>query len=59
MALQSYDRPLETVSSFKYLGRLLTKTDEKCPDVISNLRDKYMVVLQLLGASFPSQHLYN
>ena len=37
MEFQEYVRPLETVISFKYLGRLLTATDNYCPSVISNL----------------------
>ena len=36
---RSYDSPLETVSSFKYLGRLLTATDDNRLAVISNLRE--------------------
>ena len=37
MELWDYDRPLDTVLSFKYLGRLLTETDDDCPAVIANL----------------------
>ena len=37
-ALRDYERPPETGLSFKYLGRLLTATDDDCPAVIDNLR---------------------
>ena len=33
----AYDRPLEIVSSFKYLGRLLIETDEDWMAVIDNI----------------------
>ena len=36
-ALRVHGRPLETVSSLKYLGRLLTASENDWPDVISNL----------------------
>ena len=36
-ALQAYDRPLETVTSFKYLGHLLTTNETNWPEVISNI----------------------
>ena len=36
MDLWDYDRPLETVLSFKYLGRLLTSTDDEWIDAIAN-----------------------
>ena len=36
--LYDYGRPLETVSSFKYLGSILTDSDENCPSVVGNLR---------------------
>ena len=35
MVFQAYDRPLEIVSSFKYLGCLLTATDDDCPEVVT------------------------
>ena len=38
MAFQAYGQPLDTVTSFKYLGRILTITDNDCPEVIVNLR---------------------
>ena len=35
---QAYGIPLEAVLEFKYLGRVLTDSDEKCPFVVVNLR---------------------
>ena len=35
---QAYDRPLETVSSLKYLGLPLTAIDNDWPEVIINLQ---------------------
>ena len=35
--IQAYERPLETVSSFKYLGRLLIATNDDWPAVIPNI----------------------
>ena len=37
-AFQDYDRPLETVFSFKYLGCLLTATNDNLPDFTSNFQ---------------------
>ena len=37
-AFQDYDIPLEIVSSFKYMRRLLTATNNEWPVVIANLR---------------------
>ena len=37
MALRDYVQPLETVSPFKYLGRLLTADCDDCPYFIANL----------------------
>ena len=34
----AYDSPLETVSSFKYLGSLPMDTDEDWPEFIANIR---------------------
>ena len=36
-AFRAYDRPLETVSSFNYLGRLPVATDDYCLDFIANI----------------------
>ena len=38
MEFQAYRQPLEIVTSFKYLGRLLTATDDYFIDVIVNLQ---------------------
>ena len=35
---QAYRRPLETVSYFKYLGWILTDSDDKWPAVVGNLQ---------------------
>ena len=35
---RAYGKPLEKVTSFKYLGRLLTVTDDDWPVVIVNLK---------------------
>ena len=38
MAFQAYGQPLDTVTSFKYLGILLIETYYDCPTVIVNLQ---------------------
>ena len=38
-AFQAYIRPLETVTSIKYLGRVLTVADENWLEVVGNLRN--------------------
>ena len=38
-AFQAYGEPLETVTSFKYIGRVLTAGDDDCPAVAGNLRN--------------------
>ena len=38
MSFQAYSRPVATVTSFKYLGQVLTAADENCPEVVGNLR---------------------
>ena len=38
MAFQAYRRPLETVTAFKYLGRVLTAYDYDWPEVVDNIR---------------------
>ena len=40
MAFQAYERPLEEVPDFKYLGRVLTASDENFLVVVGNL-EKY------------------
>ena len=37
-AFHAYEEPLEVVTLFKYLGRLLTAVDDDCPVVVDNLR---------------------
>ena len=37
-AFQAYIRTLETVTSFKYLGRTLKALDDNLPSVVGNLR---------------------
>ena len=36
-AFKAYGKPLETVSTFKYLGRVITAGDDDWPLVVSNL----------------------
>ena len=36
MALTVYDHPFTMISSFKYLGRVLSVSDDNCPEVVSN-----------------------
>ena len=33
----AYGRPLEMVNSFKYLGQVISETDNECPAVVRNL----------------------
>ena len=47
-----YDRPMDTVFSFKYLGRLLTETDNDCLAVIKNIwkaRKSWFCLDRILG----------
>ena len=37
-AFEAYRAPIELVSEFKYLGRILTATDDNWPAVVGNLR---------------------
>ena len=37
-AFQAYGEPLETVTLFKYMGRVLTVGDDNWPTVAGNLR---------------------
>ena len=34
---EAYGKPLERVSTFKYLGRAMTAGDDNCPAVVGNL----------------------
>ena len=36
-AFEAYGNPIEAVSSFKYLGRIMTAGDDDCPAVAGNL----------------------
>ena len=36
-AFSAYRRPLEMVTSFKYLGRMISATDNEWPEVARNL----------------------
>ena len=47
-AFQAYVRPLETVMSYKYLGRLITATDNDIPEVIDNLQKAQNIWSRLL-----------
>ena len=37
-AFHAYGKPMEAVSEFRYLGRLLTATDDDWPAVAGNIR---------------------
>ena len=37
-AFEAYGKPLETVATFKYLGRVMTAGDDDWPAVVGNLR---------------------
>ena len=37
-AFEAYGAPIKSVSEFKYLGRILTATDNDWPEVVGNLR---------------------
>ena len=49
---RAYIRPLETVTSFKYLGRVLTTGDEDWPAMVGNLkkaRKSWARLIRILG----------
>ena len=51
-AFQAYGRPLKTVTSFKYLGRVLTAADDGYPEVVGNLqkaRESWTRLTRILG----------
>ena len=51
-AFQSYGRPLGTLSSLKYLGRVLTAADENWAVVLGNLqkaRKSWAQMARILG----------
>ena len=37
-SLQAYSTPLESITSFKYLGRIMTASNENCQEVVGKLR---------------------
>ena len=37
-AFKAYGEPMEAVSEFKYLGRILTETDKNWPAVAGNIK---------------------
>ena len=39
-AFHAYGKPMEAVSEFRYLGRLLTATDDEWPAVAGNIRKR-------------------
>ena len=56
-AFQTYIRPLETVTSFKYMGRVLMAADYECPAVVRNFSrvqknwERLVRILGLEGAN--------
>ena len=61
MYFRAYGRPLEAVSEFKYLGRLLTASDYDWPEVVGNLRKAQMWWLRMsrilgLGLACPRKY---
>ena len=38
LAFEAYGAPIESVMEFKYLGRILTATDDDLPAVVGNLQ---------------------
>ena len=44
----TYGRPLEMVTSFKYLGRVILETDNDCPEVVRNLARANTVWIRML-----------
>ena len=52
MAFQAYRRPLETVTAFKYLGRVLTASADDWPSVVDKLRkdrSRWAYLSRILG----------
>ena len=47
-ALQAYGRPLESVTSFKYLGRIMTSPFGDWPEVVGNLHKSRNIGARLL-----------
>ena len=60
-AFQAYDRLIETVTLFKYLGRVLTAADEKWMAVAGNLRKErksWTRLVRILGRERTRSHVY-
>ena len=52
VTFQAYGRTLETVSAFKYLGRVIAALDEDWPTVVANLRKllrQWVSISMILG----------
>ena len=52
ISLQKYGSPLVLLSSFKYLGRAMTKSDDDCLKVVTNMmkeRRKCSRITSILG----------
>ena len=47
-SFKSYGRPLEMVTSFKYLGRVISEADENWPVVVKNLSHARNVLRRML-----------
>ena len=47
-AFQAYGRPLETVNYFKYLGWVLTASDDDWPAVVGSLRKSRKIWAQMM-----------
>ena len=47
MALWAYDRPLEMLKTFNYLGRVLTASYDDCPEVVANIQKSRSIWAQL------------
>ena len=45
----AYGKPMEAVSEFRYLGRLLTTTDDDWPEVAGNIRKARVSWGRLVG----------
>ena len=51
-AFHAYGQPMEAVLEFRYLGRLLTATDDDCPAVAGNIKKARRIwgrLAQVLG----------
>ena len=42
-AFSTYWQPMETVTEFRYLGRLLTATDNNWPAVVGNIKKAWRI----------------